>query len=185
MIKRAVLLLFVFFLGSVIYSCDPVCLKIKDIEFKALGSTDAAGQTTVYNSLTFEIKSKFKDDDFGYLSQNYAPQLMARCYATSKSHVLDDSLLAETFALHFDKPFVFRNETILAQTNVFEIEDIRKLITIYEYNDNPDDYYSITVIDFDYSFTEETVFEGSYTAIFSCGTSSGLFFEKATSFRSQ
>lgn len=180
MIKRAVLILLVLFLGSVILGCQKAHRFISDIEFTVLGSVDADGETIVYNSLTFEIKS-----EFARVSHNYVPQLVDQCYATSLGLVLDNTLLAETFALRFAKPFVFRNETIPAMTNVFEIEDIRELITIYEDDNNPYDYCGITVIDFDYFFTEKTVFEGSYTAIFSCGTSDGLFFEKETRFRFQ
>jgi hypothetical protein len=102
--------------------------------------------------------------------------LSGKCYAFSKGLVIDNNLLENTYSLKFDHPFTYGNLTINANQNIFEIDEIKSQIEIYDCSG----MYSVDkVIEFSQKFNSESVFTtDNYEVTFSCSTSDNRNFEK-------
>ena len=51
--------------------------------------------------------------------------LSGKCYAFSKGEVIDNFIPEDSYSLKFDHPFTYKNVTIDANQNLFEIDEIK------------------------------------------------------------
>jgi hypothetical protein len=101
--------------------------------------------------------------------------LSTKCYAFRKGIKIDNYLLENTYSLKFDHPFTYKNLTINANQNLFEIAEIKSQIEIY------DGYYVDKTIEFSQNLKNDCVFTSDdYEITFSCNTSDNRYFEKKT-----
>lgn len=99
-----------------------------------------------------------------------------KCYAFSKGLVIDNYLLENTYSLKFNRPFTYKNLTIDANQNLFEIDEIKNQIEIYDCSGN---YNVDKVFEFSPEFNNESVFTSDdYEVTFNCSTSDNRNFEK-------
>jgi len=129
----------------------------------------------IKDKLVFVISYKWED------VSAYIPNFGSVCYAAfNPGYVYVNELLRETFSITFDKPFVYYGETISENTNIFEIDVIKKEIDMYKNimvfcNRGAD-----LVIDFSDNFFKNSVFytTDEYNVTFSCKTSDEKFLER-------
>lgn len=155
---------------------SPQHYLISDIEFNGATVSERKKereynrftQTNVLkNDLVFIIT--YKTDFIASLDLG----LSAKCYAFKRGRVNDNSLLENTYSLKFDHPFKYKNVTINANQNLFEIDNIKSQIQIY------DGLYTDKIFEFSQNFKSESVFTSDdYEVTFSCSTSDNKNFEK-------
>ncbi len=166
------------FLIVVNQCCKPDHYYISDIEFNGakVSETDKGKN---YNYFT---KTDVLKDDIvftiGYRYQYIASLnfgLAEKCYAFTKGESIDNYLLEDTYSLKFDHPFIYKNLTINANQNLFEIDDIKNQIKIYKgLNEGANKVFL-----FSPEFKKESVFTSDdYEVTFSCRTSDNRNFEK-------
>lgn len=102
--------------------------------------------------------------------------LSGKGYAFSKGQVIDNYLLENTYSIKFDHPFTYKTLTITANQNLFEIDEIKNQIDIYDCSGN---YNVDKVFEFSQKFKSESIFTSdNYEVTFSCNTSDNRKFEK-------
>lgn len=162
--------------------CGAEHFLITDILFSlAEISKDDKDKTQISYTCTSTVKDRLVfvvSYDTKFVAQN-SLGLGHACYALSLGRKIDNPLLEETFSLTFSKPFVYHGDTIAELTNVFEIENIRYEIDMYENNLAFCNSGADKVIDFSNEFFEKAIFDKSEHEVkFSCKTSDGLAFAK-------
>ena len=129
--------------------------------------------STVKDKLVFVI-SYYTE----FVAQN-SLNIGSTCYATTLPSKIDNPLLEETFSIKFDKPFKYNGENIPESTNIFDIEEIKAEIDMYENYMAFCNMGADKVIDFSQNFFEKATFEKTdYDVVFSCETSDGITFMK-------
>ena|SRR5690554_6759056 len=181
--KKIIAILSIFMLINLGQGCRTEHFLISDIRFNL-----AEIKENKYNDKTqivYTCVSTVKDKLVFVIS--YYTEFVAQnsfdfgnaCYALTLPSKVDNPLLEDTFSLTFDKPFVYDGDTITELTNVFDIEEIRNEIDIYENHMAFCSMGADKVIDFSNDFFEKSTFDKSkYVVDFSCETSDGLTFTK-------
>ena len=185
--KRSLLVLAILFILPFLdIGCKPEHYKIIDIYFSGASIEELNNNPTnhVYKptSIFTEKVTFVLCYDVDFVAQAPSPNLINECRATTWPRKIDNPVLRESYSITFDKPFVFRGDTISSEINLFEIDGLKDEISIYENHmifagtgRSPDE-----VIDFSEQFNEDAKFEeGIYKVIFSCMTSDSLYFNKS------
>lgn len=161
-------------------SCTPDHYYISDIEFNGAKVSEINNEKN-YNYFT--NTNLLKNDIvfiIGYKFQYIASLdlgLSEKCYAFTKGQSIDNYLLESSFSLKFDHSFTYNNVTINANQNLFEIDEIKSQIRIYEGKSEG----ANKVILFSQEFKNESVFSSdNYEVTFNCITSDNRTFEKKT-----
>lgn len=174
--KRTLNIILILFIIPVFLCCFPTdYYNITDVDFLAVGETNEEEITLINEKLEFVVIPII---EWERCAQNHLQKLSNVCYATSRGQVLDNSLLIATFSICFDKPFQYKEDTILSGENLFNIENIKNEIIIEESKKYDGDIYSSTRIIFSDLFFQNANFENDYIVTFSCKTSDNSFFEK-------
>ena len=165
------------FLIVVNQSCVSDHYYISDLEFygatvserKEKKELNTLTQTDILkNDIVFIVKYKME-----HYVAGLDLGLTEKCYAFSRGEVIDNYILENTYSLKFNHPFKYKNITINANQNLFEIDDIKNEIEIYQCN-NAD-----KVFEFSQNFKSQSVFTSDdYEVTFSCSTSDNKNFEK-------
>ena len=162
------------------FSCTPPDdhVLITDISFKSATiknkKSDRAFndyvETSIFrNDIVFAITENIED----IVSLNIG--LSEKCYATTFDKTYDNSILEESFSLKLNKDFTYKNNTITANQNLFEIPEIRNQISIFESNQA----FGDKIIEFSTAFVKEAIFDnGVYQIEFECKTSDNRIFNK-------
>jgi hypothetical protein len=181
--KRIIVLLSIFLLINLGQSCRTEHYIISDIRFSL-----AEVKEDNYNDKTqivYICTSTVKDNLVFIIS--YFTEFVAQnsfdfgnaCYALTLDKEIDNPLLEQTFSINFNKPFAYNGVEIAELTNVFEIEEIRDEIDIYENYMTFCGMSADKVIDFSQEFFAKATFEkAEYEVTFSCQTSDGIAFLK-------
>lgn len=156
-------------------SCfKPDHLMITDIRFwgAAHNSKGALDSTSV-----------FQDDVIFIISPHYEVvaglNLIQSCYAFKKALIHDNELLRDTYSIKFDRGFVYDNDSVTAEQDIFQIDKIKREINIFANVDGSAGPERCEVLDFSDNFKNKVKFEtGPYQVKFSCKTSDGLEFKK-------
>ncbi|PKB18449.1 hypothetical protein [Flavobacterium sp. 5] len=151
---------------------------ISDIEFSGATGSNLNNEKN-YNYFT---KTDVLKNDIifiiGYKYQSMASLdlgLSEKCYAFSGGQSIDNDILEDTYSLKFDRPFKYKNLIINANQNLFEIDEIKNQIKIYEGLSEG----ANKVILFSQEFKSESVFTSEdYEVTFNCSTSDNRNFEK-------
>jgi hypothetical protein len=163
-------------------SCSPEHFLISGIEFNGATVCERNSQRE-HNS--FIKKDILKNDIVFIVSYHYDfiasldLGFSGKCYAFSKGREIDNYLLENTYSLKFDHPFTFNNVIINANQNLFEIDEIKNQIEIYETNNGFYGMGADKVFEFSPTFKSESVFTtDNYEVTFKCSTSDNRNFEK-------
>jgi len=181
--KRIIALLSIFLLINIGQSCRPEHLLISDIHFNLaeIKENKYSDKTQIVYACTSSVKDKLVfviSYETEFVAQNFF-NIGSTCYATHIHRIIDNPLLEETFSIKFDKPFEYDGENIPVSTNIFDIEDIRSEISMYENHMTFCNMSADKVIDFSQDFFERATFEKTeYEVVFSCETSDGITFMK-------
>lgn len=151
---------------------------IFDIDFNGATVSENNNKKN-YNYLT---KSDVLKNDIVFIIANKMKQtasldlgLSGKCYAFSKGEVIDNFIPEDSYSLKFDHPFTYKNVTIDANQNLFEIDEIKNQIKIYQGLSEG----ANKVILFSQEFKNESVFTSdNYEVTFNCSTSDDRHFEK-------
>ena len=181
--KALKILVIYLFLTVISQSCSPDHFLISNIEFNGATLSERNNQRD-YNN--FKQTDILKNDIVFIVS--YHTDFIAsldiglsqKCYAFSKGRVVDNYLLENTYSIKFNHPFTYKNVTINANQNIFEIDEIKNQIEIYETNNG---FYNglgaDKVFEFSQTFKNESVFiSDDYEVTFNCSTSDNRSFEK-------
>lgn len=159
-------------------SCTPEHYYISDIEFNGVKVSEINNEKN-YNYFT--NTDILKNDIvfiIGYKLQYIASLdlgLSEKCYAFTIGESLDNYLLENSYSLKFDHSFTYNNVIINANQNLFEIDEIRNQIKIYEGKSEG----ANKVFLFSQEFKNESVFSSdNYEVTFNCKTSDNRTFEK-------
>ena len=163
-------------------SCSPEHFLISGIEFN--GATVSERNSQRENN-SFLKKDILKNDIVFIVSYhcdfiaNLDLGLSGKCYAFSNGQIIDNYLLENSYSLKFDHPFTYNNVTINANQNLFEIDDIKNQIEIYETYNGFNGLRADKVFEFSPTFKSESVFTtDNYEVTFKCSTSDNRNFEK-------
>ena len=175
--KKKILFFVIFVFMSLGQGCRTEHYLIIDIDFNAVSIEKNTNGSFYVRTSSIKDKLMFI---ISYRTERvyaYAP-LGNVCYALTLPTAIDNSLLRNTFSITFDKTFIYNGNTILAMTNIFEIDAISKEINEFETNNPP---WEIG-LEFSDVFFKNSVFDISeeYAVTFSCETTDNNFFEKTT-----
>nr|WP_315258391.1 hypothetical protein [uncultured Flavobacterium sp.] len=157
-------------------SCSPDHYFISDIEFSGATISERNKEReknhftetdVLKNDIIFIIRNKID-----YIT-SLDLGISSKCYAFSKGEVIDNHILESTYSLKFDHSFKYKNLTVDANTNLFEIDELKNQIEIYN------GYGADKVFEFSQEFKTESVFTSDdYEVTFNCSTSDNRHFEK-------
>jgi len=171
-----------FFLFLANQSCRPSHFLITDIRFESatLKEKDNERQFNYYVDTTIFTKDivfiiSYHTDYYAEINLGFS----SNCYAFKKGIVYDNQLLEDTYSIKFDRSFVFNNDTIPANLNIFENTSIKSEISIFDNYMAFDSEGADKVIAFSDFFVKNSVFSpGKYNVTFYCKTSDNKEFEK-------
>ncbi len=181
--KKVIAILSIFILINIGLGCRTEHFLISDIRFNLaeIKKNKYNDKTKIVYTCTSIVKDKLVFV-ISYYTDFVAQNSLGfgnACYALTLRSEIDNPLLEETFSLTFDKSFVYNGDTITELTNVFDIEEIRDEIDMYENHMVFCSMGADKVIDFSNNFFEKATFDKSeYQVDFSCKTSDGLTFSK-------
>ena len=162
-------------------SCRKVHVLITDIRFlgASINYTGVEPKFNHYDSTTVFTEDlifviSYSTEYVACLNSN----LIQSCYATKYARIYDNKLLQDTYSITFDKPFVYENDTIPAEQNIFQIGKIKSEINIFESNMAFEGAGADEIIDFSDNFNKKVKFDTQiYRVKFSCKTSDNREFE--------
>lgn len=181
--KRIIVLACIFLLINFGQSCRTEHFLITDIRFDLaeIKENKYNDKTQIVYTCTTTVKEKlvFVISYYREFVAQNSLNIGNSCYATTLPSKIDNPLLEETFSLKFDKPFKYNGEDIADSTNLFDLEEIRDEIDMYENHMSFCNMSANKVIDFSQNFFEKATFEEQeYDVVFSCETSDGKRFMK-------
>ena len=101
-----------------------------------------------------------------------------QCYANAQDKWIVDEIIEDSYSLSFDNEFIFNGDTINANKNLFEIDQIVAEMDLYNCRDGSCRSQADLIINFSDFFIANSEFNDSiYAVTFSCETSYGLVIE--------
>ncbi len=181
--KRIIVLVGIFLLINIGQSCRTEHFLISDIRLNLaeIKENKYNDKTQIVYNCTSTVKGKlvFVISYYTEFVAQNSLNVGNSCYATTLPSKIDNPLLEETFSLKFDKPLKYNGENIAESINLFDIEEIRAEIDMYENHMSFCSMSADKVIDFSQNLFEKVTFEkGEYEVTFSCETSDGKRFMK-------
>ena len=150
-----------YFISDIEFSGATISERNKEREKNRFTETDV-----LKNDIVFIIRTKID-----YIT-SLDLGLSSKCYATSKDQVIDNYILENTYSLKFNQSFKYKNLTVNANTNLFEIDELKNQIQIYNSS------YADIVFEFSQEFKTESVFSSDDNEVtFNCSTSDNRNFE--------
>ena len=177
----AIIGLYLFLLISNV-SCEPYHLLITDIRFESatFERVTADKQSKVYKATSIFTKDivfviSYYFGDVANLNWGFS----SNCYAYDRGIVYDNYIVGDTYSLKFDHLFIFNNDTVVAGVNIFDIESIKKEISIFETYNSFHYMGADKVIEFSDYFVNNSKFStDKYKVNFHCKTSNNKEFDK-------
>ena len=177
--KKVLILIFLYYVVSIIISCGVEHWIITDIRFSGATINQIGDEkkwnvydsTSVLSSDMNFVISYFTD----FIAQIPVGKFLDQCYAYSAKIILDNELLEKTYSISFNRPFLYFNDTIPSSCNVFNHKEIKDEIDIFETNMTFHYMGADEVIEFSENFISNSLFDNnSYEVTFSCMTSDGI-----------
>jgi hypothetical protein len=146
---------------------------ICDIEFRGLERYPIVQQDTMTTDVSFAVIAY--PGEIGSIGPTF--NLVSTCYATTKCARWQNRILESTFKMSFDRQVIIAGDTILPDTDLFQLPAFTNGIQILE-NDRHCKSIDYAIV-FGSELLNQISFEnGMYTVSFSCSTDDNRTFLK-------